>query len=131
MNWSLFLILLLMFVVVFALYTFLNIIYLRKLNVNRWILLTLAIIFIIISVFIPNYTDSKILIYVPTGIFFFILLWFLDANKASKRKKNNIDVTEVIKPKANPNRVKQFKEEDIIKTENISKKGKKKTKRKK
>lgn len=131
MNWTIFLIFTLMFIIVFALYTFLNISYLSKLNVNKWLILSIAIIFLAVSVLVPNYTENKILMYVPTGIFFFFFLWFLDARKISKRKKAKMDVTEVIKPKANPNRVKQFKEEDIIKTEDISKKGKKKNKREK
>ncbi|NLC65577.1 MAG: hypothetical protein GX752_01385 [Clostridium sp.] len=129
MNWSVFLILLLMFVGVFVLYTFLNISYLSKIKVNQWLILAIAVVFVLASLIVPNYTSNKILTNISIGIFFFFFLWFLDARKADNIRKRNRETTRVIKPKANPNRVKQFKDEDIIKTEDISKKGKKKRKK--
>lgn len=129
MNWSVFLILLLMFVGVFLLYTFLNISYLSKLKVNQWVILAVAVVFIIASLIVPNFTSNKILTNISVGVFFFFFLWFLDARKSANIRKRNEEPTRVIKPKANPNRVKQFKEEDIIKTEDISKKTKKKRKK--
>ena len=129
MNWSVFLILLLMFVGVFVLYTFLNISYLSKIKVNQWLILAIGLVFVLASLIVPNYTSNKILTNILIGIFFFFFLWFLDARKADNIRKRNRETTRVFKPKANPNRVKQFKDEDIIKTEDISKKGKKKRKK--
>ena len=100
-------------IVVVIVYNFLKKYLLHKIKVNKWVILVLALF----SLFLPGIlltsaginTNGTFWQYLSSGIAIMFILWFLDlmgfgayrarSNTASKS-------TEVIKPKAKPNRVK-------------------------
>lgn len=108
-------------VVVLVLFSVLNKYVLKKIKINKFIVLFLAALFL--SLPIPLHLDPSGFLsrYIFSGLFLLFFLWFLDLlglnkkmekegkNLAKKRiqtkNKNNV----VIRPKAKPNRVKNTK----------------------
>jgi hypothetical protein len=92
---------------IFVGYTVANIYVLSKLKVNRWLILGVAVAFLIIGMIVPYYTDNVVLTYVPTTIFVFFFLWFADLSGFTGFGKKKAEASKpTIKPKAKPNRIK-------------------------
>lgn len=123
---SLVLEILLFSVIIIVVYNALKIFVLEKININKWIVLAIAIIiFVLPSVFRLNIKDS-IWMFVHSSIVIIFILWFMDLVRFGKNgssKKEKI----VIKPKAKPNRVKNIKQNNTKKdsTKKNTKKNKK------
>ncbi|MBK5242458.1 hypothetical protein [Clostridium sp.] len=91
---------------------------LPKIKVNKWIVLTVAMLVFIVPMLIWPNMPGYVSAYVIPGIFVVLFLWFLDLSGFIKKKNvsktnyttignkkdNKKDV--VIRPKAKPNRVK-------------------------
>jgi len=96
-------------IVIILLYNIAKKYLLSKIKVNRWVLLTIALVILVLGGFLPQ---KGILKFVPSAFFVMLLLWFMDLSgwgaaryKEKAAKKNKV----VIKPKAKPNRVKNNK----------------------
>ncbi len=131
MNWINLLVIFALSIVIFALYTMANMYYLSKIKINKWLVLGIAMVFLIIGVILPAYSTNQILNYIPTGIFVFLFLWYADLSGLSKigAPKPKIEPKTTIRPKAKPNKLKYLDEKDVLKTptEKTKKKSKKKT----
>lgn len=115
---------LLMVIVVLFLYNVLKVYVLENIQVNKWIILTLAaIVFALPNILWPKQVQGTIWQYLQTGVFLILFLWFMDLAGLSKRNaaNKNGNNNPVIKTKAKPNRVNNNDMEVI-------KKGKKKKK---
>ncbi len=89
---------------IFLLYNLLKMYVLPKVKVNRWIILALAIIALIVPSFFP--VQNLISMAIQSGVFVILFLWFIDLTKLRREEAKKIK----IKPKAKPNRVK-YKDE--------------------
>ena len=110
---------------------------LPKIKVNKWIVLTAAILVFIIPMLIWPDMNTVVSNYVIPGIVVVLSLWFMDLSgfmknrnvsktnhtTIGKKKDNKKDV--VIRPKAKPNRVKN---NVVISPKDTPKSGKKKKK---
>lgn len=131
MDWNNLLVIFILSVAIFALYTLANMYFLNKIKINKWLVLAIAIVFLIIGVLLPAYSTNQILNYIPTGIFVFLFLWYADLSGLSRltAPKPKVEDKTVIRPKAKPNKLKYTDEKDVIKTS--TEKSKKKSKKKK
>lgn len=127
MNWNNLLMVFALSIGIFVVYSIANLYFLSKIKINKWIVLVLGLVFLFIGLIVPAYTDNMFLNYLPTGIFVFLFLWYADLSGLSKIgvPKEKSQNTQVIKPKAKPNKLKYVDEKDIIRD---SGKGKKKKK---
>lgn len=128
MNWNNLLVIFVLSVVIFALYTMANMYFLSKIKINKWLVLAIAFAFLIIGVILPAYSTNQILNYIPTGIFVFLFLWYADLSGLSKvgAPKPKVENKTTIRPKAKPNKLKYVDEKDVIKTPTDKKKKKSK-----
>jgi len=112
---------------IFVVYSMANLYFLSKIKINKWIVLVLGLVFLFIGLIVPAYTDNMFLNYLPTGIFVFLFLWYADLSGLSKIgvPKEKPKNTQVIKPKAKPNKLKYVDEKDIVRDSGKSKKKKK------
>ena len=92
-------------IVVLVIFNLLKIFVLSKLNVNKWIVLALAIISFIISLFGGTLNNYFTLIF--SGIFLIFMMWFIDLMQYNSNSKKEKKIK--IKPKAKPNRIKHTK----------------------
>jgi hypothetical protein len=106
-------------IVVFAfgvliIYQFIKPLILDKIKVNKWIILSIAIIEFIVPPLIWSTMPNVLVKYIIPGIFVILFLWFMDLSgfikkgkprntNYNKKKENTI----IIKPKAKPNRIKK------------------------
>lgn len=105
-------------IVVLVLYQVLKVYVLSKLNINKWIVLVVAMIVFVVPMLIWPSMPKFVSNYVIPGAFVFLFLWFMDLSgfmKSRNTSKTNTTSTYtkkdkkkdvVIKPKAKPNRVK-------------------------
>ncbi|GFP75210.1 hypothetical protein [Clostridium fungisolvens] len=96
--------LLLFAVVVLAIFNFLKIFVLSKININKWIVLGIAIVAFLLPIVLR--IQSTIASTVSSGLFVILLLWFMEIHQGTSKKKQENKVT--IRPKAKPNRVKNM-----------------------
>lgn len=108
-------------IVVFVLYNFLKTHVLFKIKINKWILLAVTIALFIVPLFEWPNMPQLVRNYVIPGITVTLFLWFMDLSgfikkrnvsktnytTTSSKKDNKKDI--VIRPKAKPNRVRNFK----------------------
>lgn len=90
-------------IIILGIFSILNRFILRKIKVNKWIILGAAVITFILPIVLRlNVLWQQ---YFFSGLFAILLLWFFDVhqNKGQKKEKKM-----VIKPKAKPNRVKNL-----------------------
>lgn len=107
MDWGNLLNIFIISLLIFVGYTVANIYVLSKLKVNRWLILGVAVAFLIIGMIVPYYTDNVVLTYVPTTIFVFFFLWFADVSGFTGFGKKKAEASKpAIRPKAKPNRIK-------------------------
>jgi hypothetical protein len=114
-------------IIVFGVYSLLKQYVLSKVKINKWIVLVVAVIVLILPNILVTTMQLQIQnnlfwIYGPSSIFIILFLWFVDLSGWNKRgrnstaapvtgfgkKSNKKDV--VIRPKAKPNRVKNKKD---------------------
>lgn len=126
MNWSNLLIVFAISIGIFIVYSLANLYFLSKIKLNKWVVLVIGLVFLFIGLIIPAYTDNLLLNYIPTGIFVFFFLWYADLSGLSKigAPKEKASNTQVIKPKAKPNKLKYVDEKDIVRTDSKEKKKK-------
>lgn len=112
---------------IFIVYSMANLYFLSKVKANKWLVLIAGLVFLFIGLIVPAYTDNVFLNYLPTGIFVFLFLWYADLSGLSKIgvPKEKTANTQVIKPKAKPNKLKYVDEKDIVQTGNSKNKKKK------
>jgi hypothetical protein len=109
MLWWQFALLIIAFSIVMLLvYNVLKRFVLSKIRVNRWIILAIAALVLVIPALPFEITNNTVFRGITSGIFVILFLWYMDTrgylNAGDKGKgKDNI----VIKPKAKPNRVKK------------------------
>ena len=84
----------------FIAYNFLNKYVLYKLKINRWIVLSTAILVMVVPAFFSM--NGYVWMGIQSAIFVILLLWFIDLTKLQKEEAKKIK----IRPKAKPNRVK-------------------------
>lgn len=108
-------------IIMLVVYNLLKTYVLSKIKVNKWIVLAAAIVLFIAPVLIWRDMPGYVRNYVLPGIFVVLFLWFMDLSgfikkrnvsktnytTASSKKDNKKDI--VIRPKAKPNRVRNFK----------------------
>jgi len=94
---------------VLFLYNLIRKYFLSKIKVNKWVVLSIAILGFLLASFFPMPGAWSL---IPSGIFVILLLWFFDLqgwgsakNREKAAKRNDV----VIRPKAKPNRVKNNK----------------------
>lgn len=125
MNWNNLLIIFVMSIAIFIAYSVANVYFLSKLKVNKWIVLTASIVFLLIGLVLPAFSDNVILNYVPTAIFVFLFLWYADLSGISSiAVPKNTTKTSAIKPKAKPNKLKYVDQKDLLKIETKKEKSK-------
>nr|WP_246582990.1 hypothetical protein [Clostridium simiarum] len=91
----------------------LNVYLLKKIKVNKWIILALAILVFFLPIFFNNFNlNQYILVPVQSILFVILLLWFFDLVSMGKVKKEK---QIKIKPKAKPNRVKNMSNNEELK----------------
>jgi len=92
-----------------------------KIKVNKWVILAIALIFLIAPSFLGVDPKNVFWVYGSSGIFIILFLWFIDISGWNKRKTTNNTTTSTyhkkgskkdikIRPKAKPNRVKNKKD---------------------
>jgi len=106
-------------ILVFALgvlfiYQFLKPYVFEKIKINKWVVLTIAIVVFVLPSIIWPTMPNLVAKYIVPGLFVIFFLWFMDLSGYIKKapsnngytynKKNKNNIT--IKPKAKPNRVK-------------------------
>lgn len=85
---------------------------LPKIKVNKWVLLGISIATLIIPGFVQVNLPYNLWVYISSGLFVILFLWFLDVSGYSqrfeKKRVNKISKKDdiIIRPKAKPNRVK-------------------------
>ncbi|MGM9973484.1 MAG: hypothetical protein ACI33K_05510 [Clostridiaceae bacterium] len=84
----------------FIAYNFLNKYVLYKLKINRWVILSIAILVLIAPAFLS--LNTPIWMGIQSALFVLLFLWFVDLTKLKKEEDKKIK----IRPKAKPNRVK-------------------------
>ena len=95
-------------IIVLVIFNLLKIFVLSKLNINKWIVLTLAIISFIISLLGGTLNNYFTLIF--SGIFLIFMMWFIDLLQYNSNNKKEKKIK--IKPKAKPNRIKSTKKKN-------------------
>ena len=127
MNWNNLLVIFVMSIAIFILYSMANIYYLSRLKVSKWVVLVVSLVFLFLGLIIPAYTDNVIIHYIPTAVFVFFFLWYADLSGLSSigaPKNKGAKPSGTIKPKAKPNKLKYVDEKDIIKTKSTKEKSK-------
>lgn len=97
------------------LYNLLNVYLLRKININKWIVLGVAILVFFLPIALSKFEFSpNVMSIVQSMLFVILLLWFFDLNskRAIKREKEI-----KIKTKAKPNKLKTMPKDSIITNE--------------
>lgn len=125
MNWNNLLIIFVMSIAIFMLYSMANIYYLSRVKVSKWVILVVSLVFLFLGLIIPAYTDNVIIHYIPTAVFVFFFLWYADLSGLSNigaPKNKSAKPSSTIKPKAKPNKLKYADEKDIIKSANVKEK---------
>ncbi len=86
-------------------YNLLKIFVLSNLKVNKWILLILSIVVVVVSFFIKV---PAFVMYMIQWLYFVLILWFVDVfvDEYRENKKNNNKKVIQNKPKPKPNRAK-------------------------
>lgn len=94
-------------VVIFGGFSLLSRYVFNRVRVNKWVILTAAIVSFVIPLIVPMFVPMNFYVQmVFSGIFVILILWFLDVNRNGyPRYKKEKKV--VIKSKAKPNRAKQ------------------------
>ncbi|WP_029452905.1 hypothetical protein [Clostridium algidicarnis] len=97
------------------LYNLLNVYLLRKINVNKWIVLGVAILVFFLPIALSRFEFSpNVMSIVQSMLFVILLLWFFDLNsKGPIKKEKQIK----IKTKAKPNKLKTMPKDSIITNE--------------
>lgn len=87
-------------------YNILNMSFLKKFRINKWIPLVLAILCFVLPIFLYGKIITFVVVFLQTFLTSFFLFAFLDLRGYREVKKKEI----VIKPKAKPNRIKNNKD---------------------
>jgi len=118
LNWDNLLLIFVLSIAIFIVYSLTNLYFLSKLKVSKWVVLGASLVFLAIGLVLPAFSNNMILNYIPTAIFVFLFLWYADlsglSNIGAPKKKG--PVGPAIKPKAKPNKLKYTDEKDILKT---------------
>lgn len=91
-----------MFAIIFGIFLLCKKYVFPRVNINKWILLAIAIILLLLQMF--GKIDSTAWNIISTPIIVLSFLWFMDLQQTGGPKKKEKQI--VIKPKAKPNRVK-------------------------
>lgn len=106
MNWVGFVATLIGFgLLILVIYNLLRIFVLSKLNVNKWVVLSAAVLVFFLPLLTGINMNTTIAALIQSGLFVILFLWFMDLSGFSNRRSKKKEV--VIKPKAKPNRVKK------------------------
>ncbi len=92
---------------VMILFNIANIYYLKKLRINKWILLGISIGLIILSQVFTYYNYRWFISLIPFLLGIFFLVWFFDVHRNPKLKKAAEEKQIINRPKAKPNRAKK------------------------
>lgn len=97
------------------LYNLLNVYLLRKININKWIVLGISVlVFFLPIVFSRLNFNANVMTILQSMLFVILLLWFFDLNsKGSIKREKEIK----IKTKAKPNKLKTMPKDSIITNE--------------
>lgn len=97
------------------LYNLLNVYLLRKININKWIVLGVAILVFFLPIALSRFEFSpNVMSIVQSMLFVILLLWFFDLNsKGPIKREKEIK----IKTKAKPNKLKTMPKDSIITNE--------------
>ncbi|HEY8892978.1 MAG TPA: hypothetical protein VIM70_22390 [Clostridium sp.] len=108
-------------IVVLVVYNVLKAYVLYKIKINKWIILTAALVIFIVPMALWKNIPIYMSRYIIPGLFVMLFLWFMDLSGfLGKRKTTNTNYTTssskknkkpdvIIRPKAKPNRVKNMK----------------------
>lgn len=88
-----------------------NIYYLKKLKINKWLMLTIAVVGLALALFLVINDPQSLWHLIPLTISLIAFMWFLDLRRRDRFKSRKTDKKIVNKPKPNPRRAK-IKEED-------------------
>ncbi len=104
-------------IVVLVVYNVLKAYVLYKVKVNKWVILSLAMVIFIVPMLVWPTMPKYVANYIIPGAFVFLFLWFMDLSGFIKKK--NVSTTNysigskkdkkkdvVIRPKVKPNRIK-------------------------
>ncbi|MCY6484332.1 hypothetical protein OW763_08175 [Clostridium aestuarii] len=116
MNFAkVFLEMLVLVIIVLLVYNVLKAYVLDKIKINKWVVLSIAIIvFIVPSIFWANKVPNRFLQYAQSAVFIVLFMWFMDLMGWGKRRRLSNDKNEVIKAKAKPNRIKNNTDMEIL-----------------
>ncbi len=97
------------------LYNLLNVYLLKKINVNKWIVLGISVlVFFLPIVFSTLNFNANVMTILQSMLFVILLLWFFDLNsKGQIKREKQIK----IKTKAKPNKLKTMPKDSIITNE--------------
>jgi len=124
LNWNSILIIFAMSIAIFIAYSFANSLYLSKLKANKWVVLGVSIVFLLIGLVLPLFSTNIWVNYIPTAIFVFFFLWYADLSGLSNVAAPKAAKPREIKPKAKPNKLKYVDEKDIVKLDTKKEKSK-------
>lgn len=108
---------------IMIIFNLVNIYFLKKYNLNKWIALGVSIALFFVSLLIVGYYPSGAWHLIPLTISLFAFMWFIDLRRKFKSTKNTKKV--VMKPHVKPNRAKKVTKTDATPTPSVPKKGKK------
>lgn len=104
------------------LFNLVNIYFLKKYVINKWIALGVSLALFVVSIVWVGFYPAGLWHLIPLTISLFAFMWFLDLRRRFKPKKN--EKTFVMKPKAKPNRARQVTKTDEKPVNNTKKSGK-------
>lgn len=119
-----FLPMLIMVIIIIIVYNALKIYVLENIKVNKWVILVIGLIVLFVPQIIWHDISKSVWYYVQTAVFLVLFLWFMDLVGLNKNRNTKNDKGNVIRSKANPNRINKVKDMEVIE------KGKKKKKKK-
>ncbi|MCY6371930.1 hypothetical protein [Clostridium ganghwense] len=118
-----FLPMLLMVIIILIVYNVLKIYVLEKIKINKWIVLTIALVVLLVPSFVWPQIAKSFWYYIQTAVFLILFLWFMDLAGLSRKSTPNNGKDSMIRSKAKPSRLNKNNDMEIIN------KGKKKKKK--
>lgn len=90
-------------VVIFG-FNLLNIYFLKKLNINKWLMLGVAVATLALSLYLVMIYPEGLWHLIPLTISLSAFMWFMDLRRKSRNKSRKAEKKIVNKPKPNPKR---------------------------
>lgn len=98
-------------VVIFG-FNLLNIYYLKKFDINKWVMLGAAVLTLALALFLVIQDPDSLWHLIPLTLSLSAFMWFMDLRRRSRNKSRKTEKKIVNKPKPNPKRAKMIQNTD-------------------